>query len=102
MDDAPLRRSSIAFGLSFIVVNLSSAMLVVVKESHAPVLDWMKALTGHHWITHAMLAVVAYITLGLVISSTREWRLTGRALSVAVLASTIASGLIVAGYFYFA
>ena len=59
----------------------------------------MKALTGHHWITHAVFVAVAYLALGLVFSYTRRWNMPGRSLAAAVLVSTFASGLIVAGFF---
>jgi hypothetical protein len=97
-----MHNTSAAFGLSFVVVSVLSAVLVVVKESYAPLLEWMKALTGHHWITHAVLVVVAYLALGLALSSIRKWNMTGRSLAAAVLVSTCASGLIVVGFFVYA
>lgn len=102
MGNVSVNNTSAAFGLSFIVVNMLSAVLVVAKESYAPILAWMKMLTGHHWITHAALVVVAYLVLGIVLAHTREWNMAGRSLSAAVLVSTIVSGLIVAGFFLYA
>ena len=97
-----MRNTVTAFGLSFVVVNVLSAVLVVVKERNTLIHDWMAALTGHHWITHAVLVIAAYLVLGVALSYLREWRIAGCSLSFAVVASTLVSGLIVAGFFAFA
>ena len=91
-----------AFGISFSIVSLLSAMLVLAKESYAPLLEWMKALTGHHWLTHAVLVVVAFVALGLALPRVCACKPSGGTLAAAVLISTLVSGLIVAGFFLFA
>ena len=38
VENAPIKSSSIAFGLSLVIVNALSAVLVVAKESYAPLI----------------------------------------------------------------
>lgn len=102
MENTPLNKTAAGFGYSFVIVNLLSVVLVVAKERYAPIMAWMKALTGHHWITHALFTVVGFVALGLALSYAREWKTTGRAMIAAVLVSTIAGGLILAGFFLLA
>ena len=97
-----MRNTAAAFGVSFVIVNVLSAVLVVVKERNTLIHDWMAALTGHHWITHAVLVIAAYAVVGSALAYVREWKVAGCSLSFAVVASTLVSGTIVAGFFAFA
>lgn len=99
MENTSLNRTAVGFGYSFVIVNLLSAVLVVAKERYEPLMGWMKALTGHHWITHALFTVAGFVALGLVLSYAREWKATGRVVTTAMVFSTIAGGVILAGLF---
>lgn len=99
MENKPLEKYTVSFGLSFAVTSLLSALLVIAKQMNAPLKAWMKALTGHHWTTHALLVLGTFVLLGLVLTSIREGKLDGRAMTAMVLLSTVLSGLIVAGFF---
>ncbi len=102
MKNRPLNRFIAAFGLSFIVVSLLSALLTVVKEAYAPLKEWMQELTGDPWTAHALLAVALFAALGYVLANAHAWKLDGWVMSTAVIAATVASSLIVAGFYLFA
>ena len=89
-----------AFGISYAITSILSALLVVWKESSESVHSLLVAITGHHWVTHGLLDVIVFIVLGMVLSrKSGGVHMTGRTLIVTVVGSTILSGLIIAGYF---
>ncbi len=88
------------YGLSYAIVSILSALLVVLKESNETVLGLMVSLTGHHWITHGLLDVLLFVALGAVLSS-RKLAVSGNTLIASVVGSTILSGLIIAGFFIY-
>ncbi|BDB29330.1 hypothetical protein Tamer19_75130 [Cupriavidus sp. TA19] len=61
-----LGKLTTSFGLSLGITSVLSALLVILKETNEQtVLAWMKAATGHYWITHSLLDVLAFVILGL-------------------------------------
>jgi hypothetical protein len=81
------------FGVSFLVVSLLNALLVAAKELNPALLAWMKALTGHHWITHGVIVLASFYLLGLILS-----RLDlGEGLNGSRAAALVAAGVIVGG-----
>jgi hypothetical protein len=95
------RKYIASFGLSVALTSLFSAALVILKETNPGVMDWMKAATGHHWVTHGLVVLGLFLVLGFVLAWARPAKsageLTGIAVSIAV-ATAIAS-LMVAGFF---
>ncbi len=87
-----------AFGVSYAITSVFSALLVVLKESNETVFNGLVAITGHHWVTQGLLNVVVFVALGLVLRS-RDMTMTGNALVATVIGATILSGLIIAGFF---
>ncbi|KUO65417.1 MAG: hypothetical protein APF80_06460 [Alphaproteobacteria bacterium BRH_c36] len=88
------------YGYSYAITSLLSALLVVLKESSAPVMDMMARLSGHHWVTHGILDIILFVAIG--------WLLSRSALASdasygsvisAVIGSTVISGLIIAGFY---
>ena len=75
-------------------------LLVIFKENVAGVEDFMKGLTGHHWITHGLFNLIVFLVLGLILARTAAAatmpvnRLIGY-----VAWSTVLSGLALAFYF---
>jgi len=103
MKNRPLDRFIAAFGFSLIATSLLSALLTVVKEVYAPLKVWMQDLTvtGQDWTTHALWLVAVFAALGYVLANAHTWKLDGWVMSTAVIAATVASGLIVTGFFLF-
>lgn len=102
MATIPSEKYAIAFGRSFAVTSVLSALLVVVKERNETVMAWMKAAMGHHWVTHGVLTIVLFVVLGAVLAARSSSTVTSEdynRTAIAVSLSTIISGLIIAGFF---
>jgi hypothetical protein len=101
MKDTDIGKYSVSFALAFAVTSLLSAVLVVVKERNPDtLLAWMKAATGHHWVSHGILDLLVFVVLGWALARIGFGaRLSGNALSAIVTGSVLLSGLIIAGFF---
>lgn len=90
------------FGLSVAVASMFTALLVVAKEMNAPLLSWMNATSGHHWVTHGILTLAVFVALGLILtrlgSDERSW-LNANRLTFVLAASIVVSGAIIFGFF---
>jgi len=101
MNDTVIGKYSVSFALSLAITSLLSAFLVVLKEQNPEtVLAWMKAATGHHWVSHGALVIGLFILLGWGLARLRVGAgLSGNALSAVISGSLVLSGLVIAGYF---
>lgn len=88
-----------AFGLSYAIASLFNVLLVIVKENVPGVEDAMVAITGHHWVTHGLLDIIVFIVLGLILARTSAAEMPASTLIKYIVASTVVSGLVLAGYF---
>lgn len=95
-----------SFGVSVVITSILSAILVVVKESsESTVLAWMKNLTGHHWITHGLIVVVAFLVIGWGLAKTNSGqglKITPDRLITLIVSAVVLSGLIIAGFYLIA
>lgn len=90
------------FAYSYALTALLSALLVVAKEEIPAILTVMKLLTGHHWITHGIIDIVAFVILGLSLSRTEMAQTaTARSLTWAIVGSTFLSGALIVGFYGF-
>ena len=98
---ADVGRYTASFGVSFAVTSLLSALLVVVKESNEEtVLAWMKAATGHHWVTHGLLDLALFFLLGWALAKVPAVKsLTAGTVATLVAGSLVLSGLVIAGFY---
>ncbi len=88
------------FGYSYSLTSFASALLVVLKESNQSVLGFMVGLTGHHWVTHGLLAILLFLVIGWILSKSQFTKsANANSLIVAVIGSTIVSGLIITGFY---
>ncbi|NOY82753.1 MAG: hypothetical protein GXP31_17280 [Kiritimatiellaeota bacterium] len=92
-----------SFGLSLAITTILSAFLVVLKETHEDtVFAWMKAATGHHWITHGVLDVIVFLGLGWALSRLNNGqgiRLTPKVLIVWLTGSVVLGALIICVFY---
>ena len=92
-----------SFGLSFAIASLFNALLVIVKEGNEDtVLAWMKAATGHHWVTHGILNLLVFLVVGWSLSRMNDGQgvtITSKALVMTIVAALVISWLIIAGFF---
>ncbi|MFZ0728387.1 MAG: hypothetical protein WAO07_13570 [Desulfobacterales bacterium] len=94
MENSKIEKYTISFGLSFAITSLVSALLVILKESNEEgVLAWMKALTGHHWVTHGLIDVILFVVLGWALSRASGGQ--GVKISVNGLVSCIVGAVVV-------
>lgn len=81
-EDRDRRRIS-AFGRAFVFSAFGNLALVVAKEMHGPLKDWMKGLTGHHWATHGIAVLAIFLLAALVFPArARSWDALRRELVV--------------------
>jgi hypothetical protein len=95
-----MNKYSAGFGLSLIVTNLLSAVILLFKELSANVMSAMKAALGHHWTTHGVILIVVFVILGFIFSGMKlgtKWD-SQKMLKYIILA-VIISGVITAGFF---
>jgi hypothetical protein len=64
MQDNGLEKYTVSFGVSLAITVLLSALLVVFKELNEPLLNWMKKVTVHHWVTHGAFDLIVFVVLG--------------------------------------
>lgn len=87
-----------AFGISYAITSILSALLVVWKETSETVYDVLASITGHHWVSQGVLDVIVFVGLGVLLSRT-SMQMTARSLIATVVGATLVSGLIIAGFF---
>lgn len=97
---------TMSFGLSLAITSILSAVLVVVKElNENTVLSTMKHLTGHHWITHGMIVLIAFVAIGFGLSKSNNGQgfkmATDRFIAM-IVGAIVFSGLIIAGFYLIA
>lgn len=92
---------SVGFGISFLIASIFNGLLIVAKESYAPLKNLMKSLSGHHWITHGIFVIVLFIMLGYIFSKTdMDKKIDANNTSGLVIAGTVLGGLIIVGFFF--
>ncbi len=97
--DNTIGKYTVSFGLALAVTSVLSALLVVVKElSEHSVLAWMKAATGHHWITHGLVDIVVFVALGFLLTNVK---MSSEGLIRLIVAAVVISGAIIAGFYLF-
>ncbi len=89
--------------IGYVVGSLFNSILVVVKETWEGVYKWLVDVFGHHWIGHGILVIVVFTIFTLLGAySSKTTALTeelSKKLILAIVASTIISVLIIAGFF---
>ena len=96
-----LGRNTVGFGLSAAIVCLVNALLVLLKESSHAVQTLMKALIGHHWVTHGLFDIILFLVLGFLLSRAKGGQgisLAGRTLTLIIVLSAIVGWAIISGF----
>lgn len=63
---------TVSFGWSLALCSVFNALLVVMKEKSRTVANWMQRITGHHWVTHVLLVMVLFFSVGLLLARTNN------------------------------
>lgn len=99
MESGILSKSTAGFGLSLAIVSIFNGLLVIIKESYEPLLNWMKALTGHHWITHGIFDIVLFFVLGYLLSKSNvAQKYEADKMTNIIIGSTVIGVILVAGF----
>jgi hypothetical protein len=65
----------------------------------------MKNLTGHHWITHGVFAVIVFVLLGFAfgkMNNGQGLKMAPERLIQVIVGAAVLSGLIIAGFYLIA
>jgi len=94
MEHSRIGKYTRSFGLAFAITSVLSALWVILKESSEEgVLAWMKAATGHHWVTHGIIDIILFVVLGWALA--RAHRGQGVEVSANGLVSAVAGAVVV-------
>jgi hypothetical protein len=103
MDDSQVWKTTKAFGVALAITSVLSALLVVAKElGQHTVMVWMRKLTGQHWVTHSLIALVLFFIMGFGFAKTnggRGMKMSGARLVLVLASGVIIGDLIIAGFY---
>jgi len=104
MENPALAKRTIAFGLAVAIACVVNAIIVVLKEKSAAVMNAMKSGLGHHWITHSALVVGLFLVLGALLAAIKGGRgieLTAGRLIATLVSGVILAAVIIVGFYLF-
>ena len=103
MENSEIGKYTKSFGLSFAITSVVSALLVIIKESSEEgVLAAMKAITGHHWVTHGLFNLILFIVLGWALSRANKGQgvnLSANGLVSFIVGAVVISGVLISGFY---
>ena len=103
MENSEIGKYTRSFGLSFAITSVVSALLVIIKESSEEgVLAAMKAVTGHHWITHGLINLILFVVIGWAFTRSNNGQgveINANGLVSCILGAVIISGILIAGFY---
>jgi hypothetical protein len=95
MENNPVSKFTISFGLALAISSVANALLVVAKEKSPVVQALMRRMTGSHWITHVVFVLILFVAFGFLFASVKSGQ--GIKMPVNRLIKTIIAGVLVAG-----
>ncbi len=102
MESNGLSRYTVSFGLSLVVASVANGLLVVAKEKIPAVMAGMQKLTGHHWISHAVIILGLFAFFGWLFAQSKGGQgikmNTNRFVAVLV-SGVVAGGVIIVGFY---
>ena len=94
---------AVGSAVGYLTAAIFNAVLLVAKESVAPIKNWMKAMFWHHRLGHGILVLVVFIIATLVgVALFRGREVTDRLLTrlgAAIVLLTLVSAAIIAGFY---
>ena len=102
MENTRVSKYTISFGLSLAVASVMNGLLVVAKEKIPAVLNGMQKLTGHHWVSHAVIVLGLFAICGWLFARANGGQgiklTTGRLLGTVVV-GVATGGMIIVGFY---
>jgi hypothetical protein len=102
MQDNGLGKYTLSYGLSLAITSVLSALLVVLKELNEPLLNLMKHITIHHWVTHGAFDLIVFAMLGWLLVQFNGGagpKMSTRTFIIVLVGGVVMSGLIIAGFY---
>jgi hypothetical protein len=101
-DTKGVNQLTISYIIAYVITVMFSSLLTIAKDLHAPLKDWMKSLTTHHWVTHGIFVIVLFFFLAFIFDKQKTGKkMTADQLSNWVIYGTILSGIILVGFYVF-
>jgi ribose/xylose/arabinose/galactoside ABC-type transport system permease subunit len=100
MENTPIPKYTISFGLSLALACVVNALLVVAKEKIPSVMAGMQKLTGHHWVSHCAIVLLLFALFGWLFARANGGR--GINLTLNRFLATLVSGVALGGLLIFA
>lgn len=96
-----LGRFATGFALSLGITSVFNGLLVVVKETNEEtVLAWLKAATGHHWVTQGIIDIAVFVVMGFLLTwACGSWRSRPNTVIAVAVGGIVVGGLIIVGFF---
>src|ERR1039457_4226755 len=95
METSGLSKYTVSFGLALAVASVVNGVLVVAKEKIPAVLSGMQKLTGHHWVSHAVIVLGLFAICGWLFARANGGQ--GIKLTTGRLISTVVAGVATGG-----
>ncbi|MFP5259239.1 MAG: hypothetical protein ACLGQH_09470, partial [Acidobacteriota bacterium] len=92
MHESQLNSTTKSYGLSLGIASILSALLVLAKETNEGLLNAMKQVTVHHWVTHVVFLVATFLILGFALNKSRDGQ--GPAISDGALLRTVIGSVV--------
>jgi hypothetical protein len=102
MENNPVSKYTISFGLALAISSVANALLVVAKEKSTVVQAQMRRMTGSHWITQVIIVLILFVALGLLSASVKSGqgiKMSVNLLIKAIIAGVLVAGLIIVGFY---
>ena len=102
MQDNGLGKYTVSFGVSLAITVLLSALLVVFKELNDPLLNFMKKVTIHHWVTHGTFDLIIFVVLGWLLAQLNGGtglKIPTKNFITMIVGAVVLGGLIIAGFY---
>jgi len=102
MQDNGLGKYTVSYGVSLAITVLLSALLVVFKELNDPLLNFMKKVTIHHWVTHGAFDLIIFVVLGWLLAQLNGGaglKIPTKNFITMIVGVVVLGGLIIAGFY---
>ena len=102
MQNNGLEKYTVSYGVSLAITVLLSAFLVVFKELNEPLLNFMKKVTIHHWVTHGAFDLMVFVVLGWLLAQLNGGaglRISTKSFVTMIVGAVVLGGLIIAGFY---
>jgi len=102
MQNNGLGKYTVSYGVSLAITVLLSALLVVFKELNEPLLNFMKKVTIHHWVTHGAFDLIVFVVLGWLLAQLNGGaglKISTKSFITMIVGAVVLGGLIISGFY---